>query len=205
MNEEKVINEPLSEESFLPLGGYLAPQNAFQLLLPLCPCRKVYGSFFWQLCCQVSKIIEKKTGTKARKDLYMCINARFKSKSIYDGGAYQTIKTVYGKRFEEYWYSDTMVKLHCDGYSYAEVGFVGRPHSRTLGGDLWIRWKSLRPEYEYIDYDSGLELTEKDISFEICTKLPDSIRKEAEGHYPYRSAIFQVDCNAWKETAENFV
>ena len=71
----------------------------------------------------------------------------------------------------------------------------------SFAGYPWIRWKSLRPEYEYIDYDSGLELTDKDIRFEICTELPEEIAKKAESLY--RSPDFKVDCNSWIDSLKN--
>ena len=189
----------LPPELFLPYGEHFKYRGAFTLTTPLLPCRKAYEPFFKELCLQVSKQITQLTGKKPDKYMFMCLFSKFSDRKAYKGELYVCQNSQDSGISDRY--SNDMIKLHCNGYSYAEVGLACDKLNASNPGYFWIRWKSLRPEYEYIDYDCGLELTDKDICFEICTELPEEIAKKAESLY--RSPKFKVDCNSWIDSLKN--
>lgn len=202
MNSEEIIaKKPLPAELFLPWDANLKFEAAFELVSPLRPCRKSYLPFFRELSYQISKQITEKTGKKPDKYLFMVLDIRFDINTTYEDEPYIKTFSDYEVQFIEKWYEKNLIKLHYNGYSYAEVTLGCEKWNAKSPGHLWIRWKSLLPEYEYIDYDCELDLTEKDIAFEICTELPEYIRQKAESLY--ENPDNKVDCNSWIDSLKN--
>lgn len=57
---------------------------------------------------------------------------------------------------------------------------------------MWISWKSNLAGYEYIEPDDELNLQSEDITFEICTEIPENLAQEF-----YAKSTQEIDCNKW--------
>ena len=166
------------------------------LVLPT-PALACWLPFFEQLVQQLKKHMRKQ-GVKnaAQYDHYILVESVEYEGTPYEEcyqdylcpGAYTyIIKTAYRNKF-----------LHLTHGDYAYGCFDFNPKHGGKYCDIWVRWRSHLLEHEYIHPDDGLNLTKDDITFEICTALPDEIlrqvnEKKVNAHQP----VTDVDCNAW--------
>jgi hypothetical protein len=205
------MQTPLPAELFVPnitpnkknmlfLKGYLT------LFRPARPLRVTWLPFYHEFARQVTKEINTALGRKLCGYYEFQI---FKKSKWYEGEPYveRTVHDLTGMAVVvalHPWltepmdrintvYTDVLTKRHHNGYAYARLNVINK-----LGfGDssyMWIRWKSLHPDYEYIEADDALELTSNDIRFEICTELPIEIIEDEQRRYKEH-----LDLDEWKE------
>lgn len=70
-----------------------------------------------------------------------------------------------------------MLKVNHNRYSYNLISVLAI--HKGVGKDIWIRWKSNVPGHEYIQPDDELDLQSGDITFEICSEVPEAVLEEA--------------------------
>ena len=88
-------------------------------------------------------------------------------------------------------YRGKLHKLHQNGYAYGKLGVYNKI-GESDSEDMWIRWKSNLAGYEYIEPDDELNLQSEDITFEICTEIPENLAQEF-----YAKSTQEIDCNKW--------
>lgn len=88
-------------------------------------------------------------------------------------------------------------KLHYNGYAYGRLTMTSKI-GYDENADIWIRWKSNIPDYEYIEPDNELMLTSDDITFEICEDVPENLILCF-----YAKTADEYDSNEWKKVIDN--
>ncbi len=202
------MQEPLPAELFLSSHAefdkshHLFFKGSITLSRAVHPFRKTWLPFYRELSAQITKQIVAITAKKSlrRFDFIVatveCVE--------YDGEPYveRTESEIFPPSYRvSTEYRGRLVKLHKDGYAYGKLLVDDKTCVRDPA-ELWIRWKSNLPDYEYIEPDDELDLTERDITFEICTEILDEIRAEIPENLVmrfYESSAQQGDCNKWIE------
>lgn len=108
---------------------------------------------------------------------------------LYKGTPY--IKSmVNGMDIEVDYYCGRFIKRHINGFAYSKLSII--PIIGNGKEDMWISWKSNLAGYEYIEPDDELNLQSEDITFEICTEIPENLAQEF-----YAKSTQEIDCNKW--------
>ena len=160
------------------------------ILYGIYPIKRICKSFYRELSIQITKQMEDIIGVKNLKNIIgLDFNTQF---TTYEGEAYLYYDVNYDVEKISTTHYGELRQLHNGGYSYNSIGLSSKA---TLGAHFWIRWKSLLPEYEYIEPNLEIEVKSGEVKFEICKIVPQNIIIEAYNGNPPNSINF----NAWIE------
>lgn len=158
------------------------------------PFKIKYLPFFEQLAVQLTEQLKRYTNKNFEK--YFDFTFRTKAHTR-DGLPYinEYVCESSGKVFlsKSTEYRGEFLKLHKDGYAYGSVTMSNRC-GFSGSADIWFRWISNIPDYEYIEPDNELELGPEDITFEICTTIPEEYIMRF-----YAKTAEEYDLNEWKK------
>lgn len=206
--EEIAITKFAPGDSISMLAKKIEFDFGFPLFVPVWPLCVKYVSFFEQLSGQLTPIIK----SFSKKDIYETFDFRPKERDVFcKGETYEYNQNVLFKnmyfdsdytmrfhyeekivKFRDNRYYGEFYKMHKDGYAYGilSVELKKKPENSS---DIWIRWKSNLPDFEYIEPDDELDLKPEDITFEICEHVPEEFIFEV-----YSKKSDKFDCNEWK-------
>lgn len=189
---------PLSPEELLPCyeneqKNRLKFGNSIAIYRPVFPFKLTYLPFFKQMALQLTELIKQSTGRDFVNYFTFSLLKEgpkrkvepFKYPYVYENSDKVYLKDAdccYGR----------LLKMHKDGYAYGDLTIENKI-GFNYSVDMWFRWKSNLPGYEYIEPEDELDLKAEDITFEICDKVPDDFVR----HYFGKPEKF--DFNVWKE------
>lgn len=180
------MQEPLPAELFYHDDQMIIRfKKSINIDLGIAPIRMAWLPFFDQMSQQLTQLIKKSVNKNFLRKYDYILWHEF---GVYKGLPYKK-HALNGMDWTLDYYTGRFIKKHIDGYAYGKLSIL--PIIGTDQADMWIRWKSNLPGYEYIEPDDELNLTEQDITFEICTEIPENL---AQRFYA-RSA--KIDCSKW--------
>lgn len=164
------------------------------------PCKVKYLPFYEQMAAQLTVLIKK----KVEKPFLKHFTFYFKTKAFSREGPvrfenkyekeldYATFKYVeVVKTYKTNLYRGDFLRLHKNGFSYGCFSVIGKSSVYEVS-DIWFRWKSNLPDYEYIEPDDELDLKPEDITFELCEQVPEEFALRF-----YAKTTAEYNCNAW--------
>ncbi len=190
---------PISHEEFLPVYEMFEKDRlqfgkSIRIGRSVHPFKKKYLPFYEQMATQLTALLKQYTRRSFEKRFDFSFRARAYSrmgKPYIEQIIMQGINSEMVVLRKSTEYRGEFLKLHKDGYAYGNVTMYNKI-GFSDSAEIWLRWKSNVPGYEYIEPDDELDLKPGDITFEICSQIPEEyilrfFAKTAE----------EYDCNQW--------
>lgn len=182
--------EPLPREMFYnDSEDIIRFKNSINIDLGICPIPMTWLPFFVQMSRQLTKLIKVSVKKKFLRRFDFLLeheNILYKGPRFYQGicgvSAMWTMDVYKGR----------LIKCHVDSYSYGVISLCQITGHVEGNYHIYVRWKSNLPGHEYIEPDDELELTENDITFEICTEIP-----EAVAQLFHKKHSEEISCSDW--------
>ena len=193
------MTRPISQAEFLPEYD-IFKENRLQFGKSIAvnrgvhPFKRKYLPFYEQMATQLTALLKQHT----RRNFVKYFDFIFHTKGHTRTGkpyieqyiiqSLNTNQVLLRKSTE---YRGEFHKLHKDGFAYGRVSMYNKI-GLSYSVDVWFRWKSNIPGYEYIEPDDELDLKPEDISFEICTQVPEEYILRF-----YAKSVEEYDCKEW--------
>ncbi len=207
------MTKPISADEFLPTlnysdstfgSGCLRFGKSLYIHYGIYPCKVRYVPFYEQLATQLTPLIKRQINRSFVNHFEFQFKIRYHS---HEGPPYY--KRYYYKKYgvsepcvevSECNIYGELFEFHKDGYAYGCVGVCPKRDSMYSCADVWFRWKSNLPDYEYIEPTDELELKAEDITFELCDAVPDEFLLRL-----YAKTSDEYDVTQWKrDMAEDY-
>ena len=188
---------PISHKEFLPEyemyeKDKLQFENSIVVNRGVHPFKRKYLPFYEQMTTQLTALLKQYTHRNFVKYFDFSFRTRAYTRT---GEPYMEELIIQGfnKVFlrKSTVYRGEFHKLHKEGFAYGRVSMYNKI-GLNYSTDIWFRWKSNIPGYEYIEPDDELDLKSKDITFEICTQIPEEYILRF-----YAKSADEYDCNEW--------
>ena len=178
----------IAEKGRLQFGKSIAVNRGIH------PFKRKYLPFYEQMATQLTALLKQHTRRSFVKyfDFVFRTNSHTRiGKPYIEQYIIQSLRgnQVFLRKSTEY--RGEFYKLHKDGFAYGRVSMYNKI-GLSYSVDIWFRWKSNIPGYEYIEPDDELDLKFEDVTFEICTQVP----KEYIWRF-YAKPTEEYDCNEW--------
>lgn len=190
---------PILQEEFLPQYETVEKDRlqfgkSIRISRSVHPFKKRYLPFYEQMATQLTALLkqytrrsfEKRFDFSFRTRAYERMGKPYMEKIIMQGVNSEMV--ILRKSTQ---YRGEFLKLHKDGYAYGNITMYNRI-GLSDSAEIWLRWKSNIPGYEYIEPDDELDLKPEDITFEICSQVPEEYTLRL-----FAKTAEEYDCNQW--------
>ena len=151
-------------------------KKSINIDLGIAPIRITWLPFFDQMSQQLTRLIKKSVGKNFLRAFDYSL---WHESGLHKGTPYMK-SMVNGINIEVDYYCGCFIKRHINGFAYGKLSII--PIIGNGKEDMWIRWKSNLADYQYIEPDDELNLRLEDITFEICTEIPENLAQEFYGN-----------------------
>ena len=183
------------QHEFLPeydMAGknHLQFGKSFAVSRGVYPFKRAYLPFFEQMTTQLTALMKQQTKQNFVKHFAFFFRTRAYNR-MGDPFFIEEITENHVFRRKDSVYRGEFLKLHKDGFAYGSIR-ISSKKGFSESAEMWFRWKSNLPEYDYIEPDDALILRPEDITFEICKEVPEEYILRF-----YAKTAAEFDCGQW--------